>query len=174
MDGATQILPGSDVLQTMAQIAVAFVGFSGIVAAFSRQPGRWGSLDLLRAQNLIIVGLSAMFFALLPSGLDAADLAERTIWRGSSATMALGGAISLAGRLRMFAKLPLEERFPMSPTWLAIMAGSSFLNVVAQSMNAAAWPYEPQRAVYTFGVLYMLLLAGGLFLRLVSLRPSSD
>ena len=72
----------------MAQIAVAFVGFSGIVATFSRQPGRW--------------------------------------------------------------------------------------NIVAQSMNAAAWPYQPQRAVYIFGVLYMLVMAGALFLRLVSVRPPSD
>jgi hypothetical protein len=40
-------------------------------------------------------------------------------------------------------------------------------------MNAAAWPYEPQAAVYIFGVLYMLLTAGALFLRLVIVRTSS-
>jgi hypothetical protein len=174
MTGAAPLMHGSDVLETMAQIAVAFAGFSGIVAAFSQQPGQWATADQLRVRNLIIVSLSTMFFALLPSGLEAAHVAERSIWRWSSATMGFFTAISTTASLSALAKLQPNQRFIFSRVILTITIVGSFLNVAAQSMNAAAWPYQPHGAVYIFGVMYMLLMAGALFLRLVTVRPPRD
>ena len=60
-------------------------GFSGIVAAFNRQGDQWGVADQMRVRSLIVTSLTAMFFALLPSGLDVPQLAERSIWRTSRA-----------------------------------------------------------------------------------------
>jgi hypothetical protein len=88
MDGVTQSMQGSDLLQTMAQLAVAFAGVSGIVAAFNRQSDQWGAADRMRVRSLIAVSLAAMFFALLPSGLEVTELAGRSIWRMSSAAHA--------------------------------------------------------------------------------------
>jgi len=173
MDGATQIMHGSDVLQTMAQIAVAFAGFSGIVAAFNQQGDRWGAADRMRVRSLIVASLAAMFFALLPSGLDVTELAERSIWRTSSAALGLFMVVGQAGGLWMMARMPSEERAQFPRIIAIIVIGGTFMNGAAQLMNAAAWPYETQGAVYIFGVLYQLLLAGALFLRLVIVRTAN-
>ena len=69
--------------------------------------------------------------------------------------------------------MPSEERAKFPRSTAGIMIGGSFMNIAAQLMNAAAWPYEPQAAVYIFGVLYMLLISAALFLRLVIVRTSS-
>ena len=127
----------------------------------------------MRVRSLIAVSLAAMFFALLPSGLEVTQLAERSIWRASSAAMGLNAVVSQVLMLWVLARMPSEERSQFPRIIAIIVIGGGVMNTAAQLMNAAAWPYEPQAAVYIFGVMYMLLVAGSLFLRLVIVRTSS-
>ena len=88
-----------DVLSLCAEIAVAILGFSGVVVVFGgRSQGSTGQ-PLFRTMfrgTLIPLALIALAFI-----LDAASLAEITTWRICSAVHAVATSLVLYGTLRV-------------------------------------------------------------------------
>ncbi|MFQ5515565.1 MAG: hypothetical protein ACE5FG_14205 [Myxococcota bacterium] len=79
----------SDVLHTLAEVSVAFAGFSGVVAVFGRRdPTTWSFADRLRFTTLIESSLIALLFCVLPSCLFALHLSEEAAWRTLSGLFA--------------------------------------------------------------------------------------
>ena len=78
-----------DLLQTFAQIFIAFAGFSGVVAAFSTirlSP----EATVFRVRALVVVALFSEFVSLLPFFVDAFKASEAAALRISSFVVGIG------------------------------------------------------------------------------------
>ncbi len=89
----------ADVLQTVAELAVAFAGFSGIVAALGpRSEGGLFPEDRVRLSVLIGASLSTAAFALLPLLLFEPVGVPGTVWKIASAVyLPYGLAVVVVG-----------------------------------------------------------------------------
>ena len=74
-----------DIFLAMAQIAVALIGFTGIVAALQkRDRTSWTPLDILRLRTLVEPGLLALFASFLPLILQLIVADPDIMWRVSN------------------------------------------------------------------------------------------
>ncbi len=74
-------MQSTDILSTIAEIAVALAGFSAIVVMLNSKPIReWDDTDRLNLRLLIQVSAFTIFFALLPSIL-VVSLEEPEVWK---------------------------------------------------------------------------------------------
>ena len=63
------MLQGSDVLTILAEIFVAFAGFTGIVAALGhRSEGKWRPVDVIRFRALLEASLAGLVLSVAPFG----------------------------------------------------------------------------------------------------------
>lgn len=101
----------SDVFLTLAEVSVAFAGFSGIVAVFGRRdPGQWSAADRYRFFSLVETSLVAAFLSLVPFGCAAMRLSPELIWRLSSILLVVYMAASYAVHIVQYRSLPTEAR----------------------------------------------------------------
>ena len=65
-----------DILLTLAEVSVAFAGFSGVVAVFGRRdPGTWSFADRFRFFSLVHASLFSLLLCIMPFGLLALNVA---------------------------------------------------------------------------------------------------
>ncbi len=83
-------MQGEGVLLTIAEVAIAFAGFSGVVVVLGRRDIPWTAAHLATFWEMIASSLSLLILALLPFVFHYADLSESTVWALSSAMAALG------------------------------------------------------------------------------------
>ena len=75
-----------DLLLTLAEVSVAFAGFSGVVAVFGRRdPSSWSFADRYRFLLLVESSLSLLLFCILPFGLSSLHITDESVWRAMSA-----------------------------------------------------------------------------------------
>ena len=73
---------GADFLLTVAEIAIAFVGFSAVVIAFRESGGqRMSPYQHLQIRVMIEFGFSTLFLAGVPLVLSFLDIAPSLVWR---------------------------------------------------------------------------------------------
>lgn len=84
-----------ELLMGVAQIAVALIGFSGVVTALGRERGRkWTAAELLQLRTQVEPSMVALFGALVPSTVSLVATSPLALWRVSDAI--LGGFIFVA------------------------------------------------------------------------------
>lgn len=70
-----------DTLLTFAEIAVTFLGFSGVVAVFIRkEEDLWVKGTIYRMRLMLEVSIAALVFSLLPVALTALALGQDYLW----------------------------------------------------------------------------------------------
>lgn len=157
----------SDVLLTLAEIAVAFAGFSSVVAIFQRgSPAKEGAFDLFRFWVMLEFSLASLFFCLLPFPLHFSGLSSPAVWSSSGSMLILFvlGHIALSARL-------IRRREPAVlsslTTGLTIVANVAFAAIiVSQALNITGI-FGRTFAPYLVGVFLLLVGAGVNFVRLV-------
>ena len=83
----------ADTLYALAQIAVAFAGFAGLMAFVrERAAGPLTQVQRNRLIGMVRVALIATAFAILPIVVSAQGLLESTAWRASGALFAVAFA----------------------------------------------------------------------------------
>jgi len=85
-----------DSLQTIAEISIAFAGFTGLVVALRKNDGPLTTVQKYRLQILLSLAFGAMFLSLLPDLLNNFGVAPGRIWIASNATI-LAHAVHTAG-----------------------------------------------------------------------------
>ena len=79
-----QVAPGLihfAVLATLGEVAAAFAGFSGVVAAFGhRTPTEWSEAARFRFENLLTVSVAASILAFLPVVLTQFSISAARAW----------------------------------------------------------------------------------------------
>ena len=82
-------MPQDDLLFTLAEVAVAFAGFAGLVTILSRRDGRsaaQAAIDLGNLQSVLGASLVVVTFALLPPVLSQMGMGPTLTSRSSAGT----------------------------------------------------------------------------------------
>ena len=71
----------SDLLNTLAQIALGTLGFTGVVVALKHSSDNWDAYEKIRFQALVTTTLTAMVGSILPQIISIATDNESIVWR---------------------------------------------------------------------------------------------
>ena len=71
----------ADLLNTLAQIALGTLGFTGVVVALKHSSGNWDNYEKIRFQALVTTTLTAMVGAILPQIISIATTNDVLVWR---------------------------------------------------------------------------------------------
>ncbi len=122
-------------LQTIAEIGVAIVGFSGIVALFSSNLKLKLGINRLRFVDLLLSGFGSVFLAFVPSVFAYLQLSEPRIWWASEIAMALWFTMTLVLLFRLRRKSQPESKwfviFPIIGVGLTLTLMLSILGLIA-------------------------------------------
>ena len=67
-------------LQTIAEIGIAFAGFSGLIVALRKNVGPLTEVEKYRLQILLTLAFGAMFLSFLPEVLENLEQSARDTW----------------------------------------------------------------------------------------------
>lgn len=160
-------------LVTLANIAVAFAAFSGLVMTLrGRGADSWTSIELRVLWFLIGDSFLVLFFALFPLPLSLAGWSPDTIWGVSSALLGswflLGFFLSLRGEYRDRA---MQRR--NANRFMAHLL--PVLNVLAMVMGVALWLSVGNlliargQAMFVTGLIVLLGFAAAEFMYFIGL-----
>lgn len=157
----------SDLLLTIAEVAVAFAGFASITVLFrGRGAGKWAIPDVFRYGAMLRGSLCACLFSLLPIVLFRAGISEYWTWTLSSAGLLAYSTLMS----RVFVVLfRVGARANAEIARNAIAVG---LNFSLQLLNLLGLGFDREAAPVLLGVGLLLANAGANFYRLVVVTPS--
>jgi len=161
-----------DVFLSIAELALAVAGFSGVITAFMKRPGKLSSVEAYRIGVLLGITFGAVFLALLPVVLEQFGLAAPRLWATASTVMAVCSTVALSVFLyssRLIHRLAPEifNRYMMGA-----MAAGHVVNIALQILNAM-WASEDHSAgIYTVGLCWYLIHAAVQFSRMLFVQPA--
>ena len=159
-------MTGESALLTTAEVAVAFAGFASVVTAFrSREHDGWAPQDVLRFQLMIASSLSVVLFALLPFAIDFFGASESRVWASASCVLGLYLALSLALVARRTSSLTARSVLNRYIAWS--FGVGALIALSLQALNALGVVFERELGPYFLGLLYLLVLAGISFARML-------
>lgn len=86
-----QVVDPYEVLRTVSEVAIAIVGFSGVVAVLGHRTDRkWSDIEVVRLRTLVEPGIVVLFASFLPQVLHVALASEELAWRVSNGVLASG------------------------------------------------------------------------------------
>ncbi len=160
-------------LRTIADVAIALVGFTGVVAVIgSRARGAWSPLELLRLHMLLGASVGVLMLSFVPALLEAFNFSGLSLWRVGNFIQLIAhstGGVVLIGRIRKFdaSQWPREEQL-----WTLILIPISLSIILAQLLNAWGLLADFGFFIYFLGLLYLLLLAVLHFVLLLVIHES--
>jgi hypothetical protein len=164
----------ADALLTLAEIALGFAGFTGVIVVFSRdRSAPWEPIDAFRVTRMLSASLAALFFSLLPEGLFAAGLAAGATWRVASLLLLAYMVLSARRTRRDMNALEPRDRALFDPRFFPVIIASALAVMALLLLNASGWLWPPGYAAYYFGILHMLGFAAFQFVRIIFVRPAS-
>ncbi len=154
-----------DLLLTLAEVSVAFAGFSGVVAVFGRRdPSSWSFSDRYRFLLLVESSLSLLLFCILPFGLSSLHITDQSVWRAMSALvvsyLVLSG-IFLIFRLR--AASP-SERSGVPSIATRVFGVGQVLVAILSVYNAV---FIGEFGPFLVALIFILTRSGFLFARML-------
>jgi hypothetical protein len=158
-------LPGAAYLYTLATLAIAIVGFSGIILVLVQSfRGDQSDLHKLRARILIEAGLTAAGGAMLPPLVGLSGLPTETVWRissGIAAPILFVWAIMYPVRRRRVSPGPIPV-----DVWIGV--SGRVLTAIGVLFNAIGRPFEPGPFLYSIAVTWVLITACIILVRAVT------
>ena len=147
-------------LDSVIEVAISLVGFSGIVAVVGRRgAGHWSPADQLRLRVLLSAGGAALAFAFLPFLLiDVVDY-SRT-WRICSVLLAIWFVGIAVYRFRQSSMLGVRREVGFS-AWLGIVQMAAVILLVINAFWFAS------SALYVLAVLWQTTVAFMTFVALL-------
>ena len=160
-------IQAEDALVGLGEVAAAFAGFSGVVAALgARSVAEWSRAFRFRFTILLVSSVGSALFAFLPIVLGLFPVATETVWVWSSVLFGFFCFVFLASCWRRGRRVAAIEPKGLS-LWVAVVSVASiFLAAVLQLGNVAAWPFEPGAPPFVGGILSLLVLSSIMFILL--------
>ena len=152
------IMAGAGVLLTVAEISAIVVGFSAVV--FALQP-RSATRAAFAARVIVELGLSSMLFALLPLALALLGVAEDRVWQFSCGSLVLFLSV-------YFTAYFLRRRRPLAEVDSAVLRWQGLYPMVAIGytlsvvfvLGLLGVGISAGPGLYVLGLTYVLLSAG--------------
>jgi len=152
----------ASLLETTAEISVAFTGFIGIFLVLAARDGRFDPADSFMIRLIVICSIAPVFFSALPLVLDALGLSGELLWRASSGVAGLATVMLSVHLLRQVRTLPSGEGRNFNyGVLLGLLAMTSCL------ANVIGWPWAPFGGLYVLTVWSIVGIAGGNFIELL-------
>ena len=162
-------MTGEGTLWVIAEIAIGFAGFTGVVAVFGQQ--NWGALNRYRFTALWATSLSSMLFALFPFLLFHSRLTEPDVWRYCSTLLALVlvvvNCFELPRDWKLRSLMTSGDKGALTILTLVLVAATAGL-----VWNASS--HAPTFTPYLAALMYMLLAAATMFVGLLSSYVSGN
>jgi len=152
----------SSLLETTAEVSVAFTGFIGLFLVLASRDGRFAPEDSFVIRLIVICSIGPVFFAVLPLVLNGLGLSGSPLWRISSGIVALTGVAALAHLARQLRSL--EGGHGRALNYGFVLWIVAAVSCVA---NAAGWPLAPGGGLYLVTVWAIVGVAGGNFVELL-------
>jgi len=162
------MLQGSDVLTILAEIFVAFAGFTGIVAALGqRSEGKWRPVDVIRFRALLEASLAGLVLSVAPYGFHYFGVMEAITWSVGSSLLAVY-VVSILLRIIQEQK---ERRAAEDPDFVPgvrlILVSLSVPVVVIQLLNTIGVGLQHTFPGFLVGLIYLLILCCAMFVLLL-------
>lgn len=162
--------------QTIAEVAIALAGFSGIVAVLGqRSSGEWSPTERLRLRLLLEASLLVVFLSFLPS-LMLRGTSASAAWRVSSGVCGLVHLLPMASFFLRWRRLgwqkPLHEPTPplfFSAAALSLATGGLVIILLQLMLAAGLKPGEPS-LIYEISLLWLLGVGAVQFVYLLLYR----
>lgn len=156
-----------EILHTLAEIAIALVGFTGIVVALNHTRGSWSEKQLIQFSALIGPSLTALACCFVPALLAYFISDIDSNWRASNFIL---GSLHLVNIIPFFVMVQRSETNPATRSQkINSVIGS--LTIIAHYVAALGLtPYL--EAIFVFGVMQQLSI--GLLNFVLSLRYEDD
>jgi len=161
-----------ELLLTIAQTALGIAGFSGVMSAFMKRPGKLTTVEAYRVGVLLGISFSAMFLAFLPLLLGAMGSTVPRLWVVASAAMAAFSIVALS--IFLLASWRISRQAPeIFNAWvMGATALGHFANIVLQLVNAAHAGGVSASGIYVAGLLWYLFHAAMQFSRMLFIQPA--
>jgi hypothetical protein len=150
-----------DTFHSIAGIAVAFAGFTGIVLAVRRAvDARAAAVERSRLLDLLLASLGAIFFAYLPEVVAAFGVDEAIGWRACALSFVAYHTAEVVVAAKIGGHLVLTRS-----DWILVPTGG--LVMVAQWSTGFGFFGHYVQAVYFVALLWLLFVAAYQFAHLL-------
>ena len=166
------MIAGQDLLHTLAEVSIAFAGFSGVVGVFGGGSALSEGERSFRVRLMIVSSLAAFFGSLIPLSLGQFESVAPRVWL---LCCPLFAAYVILTSLSVYRQTrALESEGDYSRPWFApIIYPISLL--LALALIGATFALLPGHSVYIAGIVWQLAAASIQFLVLVvRITPRPD
>jgi hypothetical protein len=162
----------SEILLTIAQLAIGVAGFSGIAVVFKRKPGPLSDAEVYRVALLFANATAAMFISLITFPLHLIFNDAANVWRVGSAITALFSALFVNWMLRHAFRLYRRVPQLFNLYFMSSMASGHVLNAMLQLGNVFGLFGRRSSAIFIVGMLWLLLHSTFQFGRILFVQPA--
>jgi len=160
-------------LGLLAELAVAVLGFSGVVAVLGhRASGEWPELDRVRFQNMIRLAVLVLLLSLLPLPFDSAGLGTAEVWGWSSGIGSLVCLLVLVPQARSVSLVSIWSTPGVSKLATSFALAASLAAPVLLALNAGAILLTRGGTPYLVATLLLFGASLSFFLRLLDTAMS--
>ena len=154
----------AETLRTIAEVATAFAGFSGVVVALgSRADREWSYNATMGIRFLLAFSLGVVFFAFVPLIVEAIGV---PVWRISNG---LFGSFHLVLFVWVVGRSAPQIRDLLVPPWLFFVAAGIGAVSIALKLFVAVGLFQPLACfTYLVGLVWLLTMATMMFVYLIS------
>jgi hypothetical protein len=154
-------MTSTDTFHSIAGIAVAFAGFTGIVLAVRRAvDARTAAVERSRLLDLLLASLGAIFFAYLPEVVAAFGVDEVIGWRACALTFVVYHTAEVVVAAKIGGHLVLTPS-----DWILVPGGA--LVMIAQWSTGIGFFGAYVQSVYFVALLWLLFVAAYQFAQLL-------
>ena len=155
-------MDAEETLLTLAELAVALAGFSGVVTAFQTRGRPWSRFDSGRLWNMLRFALALLFFSLLPLVWLAAG---ESPWVACSALL----GVTAAAQAVVSASHAVRRPPGTHPYVATFMAAGGLISAIVLSLNTLGVLFLQSFTGYFIGLFWLLIASSVFFVRLVYL-----
>ena len=158
-------------LQTIAEISIAFAGFSGLIVALRKNTGPLTEVEKYRLQVLLTLAFGAMFLSFLPEVLENLELAAHDTWVYAGSALCLSSIIFLIWWI--YASRKLMRVFPEIFHWSAFsrMVAGHVAIILLQLSVIFSFVSGKGEAAYVISLIWYLVHAAQQFARMLFVQP---
>jgi len=158
-------------LQTIAEISIAFAGFSGLIVALRKNTGPLTEVEKYRLQILLTLAFGAMFLSFLPELLQNFEVEVQKIWVYASSALSVYSIVFLFWWIS--ASRRIMRAVPEIFNWFAF-SSMTVGHVVIVSLQVAvilSLFVQKGAAVYVIALIWYLMHAAQQFARMLFVQP---
>jgi hypothetical protein len=158
-------------LTTIAEIAIALAGFSGLVVVLRKNNGPLTAIEKYRMTVLLATAFGALFLALLPATLQQLALSGDVIWKTSSALLTAFSIIFVVSWVLSSRRFFHVAREIFNVAAFSLMIAGHLTNVVLQMSIVFGFWADRMAGAYLLGLIWLLAHSSQQFVRMLFIQP---